>query len=75
MDNSETTNLLYRSGRKPTIRDDGLCGLDIHNAGQMCVQHATILVIPSMDLEEVSAEVLDNDLVLVLTFAKGENTA
>ena len=68
-------DLLYQSERKPTICNDGLCGLGIHNTGQMCVQHATILVISSMDLEKVGTEVLDNNFVLVLTLAKGENTA
>lgn len=58
---------------KLTISDDGLRGLGIHNTGQMRVQHAAILVISSMDLKEVGPEILDDDLILILTFTKGEN--
>lgn len=58
---------------KLTISDDGLRGLGIHNTGQMRVQHATILVISSMDLKEMGSEILDDDFILILTFTKGEN--
>ena len=53
-----------------TVSNDRLRRFGVYHAGQMCIQHSTVLVIPSMHLQEVSTEVLHDGIEFVRTVAE-----